>query len=60
MFHRQDAPSIVARDPRIAAVIIVQAALAEFTDEEQTFIMQTVEKNLDLNRRLCREYVLED
>lgn len=60
MFRRQDAPSISARDPRTAAIIIVQAALSEFSEEEQQFIVETVIRNLELNRRHCREYVLEE
>lgn len=60
MFSRKDAPNIAARDPRIAAVIIIQAALSEFAEEEQAFIMQTVERNLELHRRHGRDYVLEE
>jgi hypothetical protein len=60
MFRRQDTPNIAARDPRLASIMLVQATLSEFSEEEQTFIVETVMRNLELNRRHCREYVLED
>lgn len=47
-------------DPRIAAIIIIQQTLASMSDEEAEFVIQTVQQNMDLNRRHRRTWELEE
>ena len=47
-------------DPRLVAVIQVQSAIRQLSEEEQTFVLKTVQDNLDLHRRHSREYQFEE
>ncbi len=60
MFRGKPREVVATDDPRIAAVILIQQALAELSDEEAAFVIQTVQANMDLNRRHRKAWELEE
>lgn len=57
---RRNADPVSTDDPRIGAVIRIQEALSGLSDDECIFVIQTVQTNLDLNRRHRTAYAFED
>jgi hypothetical protein len=51
MFKPKHREAVATDDPRIGAVIIIQQTLSGMSDEEAAFVIQTVQANMDLNRR---------
>jgi len=41
-------------------MIQIQGVLAPMTEEEQTFVLETVCRNLDINRRHLKAYEFEE
>lgn len=60
LFRRPELPPIVTTDRRIGAVITIQECLSGLSDEECSFVIQTVQTNLDLSRRYSAAYEFED
>lgn len=60
IFRRPVQEPVATIDPRIAAVIKIQEALADLSDEECAFCIETVQRNLELNRRHRVPFQFED
>lgn len=59
IFQQKQIPNIATNDPHLAAIIMVQAALSAFTEEQQQFIVDTVVKNMELHRRYTGKHAFE-
>lgn len=59
MFRRRLEP-VATADPHYAAMIQIQGVLSPMTEEEQTFVLETVCRNLDINRRHLKAYEFEE
>ena len=60
LFRGKPREAVATDDPRIAAVIIVQQTLSDLSDEEAKFVIETVQTNMDLNRRHRKAWEFEE
>lgn len=60
IFRRPPVEPVATDDPRISAVIRVQQALLGLRDDECEFVIEMVQRNLELTRRNGARYAFED
>ena len=60
MFKDKPRAPVATDDPRIAAIIIIQQTLSGLSDEEAKFVIETVQTNMDLNRRHRKAWEFEE
>jgi len=60
LFRAKETARVSTDDPRISAVIVIQQTLSGLSDEEARFVIETVQTNMDLNRRHRKAWELEE
>lgn len=60
LFQAKPRQTVATDDPRISAVIVIQQTLSGLSDEEARFVIETVQTNMDLNRRHRKAWEFEE